>query len=126
MLAIIFVGIGGCLGSIFRYGLTKWINELVKHQSFPLGTVSVNILGCLIIGIAIAFFESRQIFIGNLRSLVLIGVLGGFTTFSTFSLQSFELMKSGESITALANVGLSVCLGLTAVYVGYIITSKLA
>ena len=126
MLAVIFVGIGGCLGSILRYGLTKWVNELVKHQSFPLGTVSVNILGCLIIGIAIAFFESRQIFNGNVRAFILIGMLGGFTTFSAFSLQSFELIKNGESMTALANAGLSVCLGLTAVYVGYIITSKLA
>ncbi|MBD48596.1 MAG: fluoride efflux transporter CrcB [Dehalococcoidia bacterium] len=125
MLTVIFIGIGGFLGSIFRYGLTKWVDELTKHQSFPSGTVAVNVLGCLVIGVAIAFFESRQILNSNLRSLIIIGILGGFTTFSTFSLQNFELMKNGESLAALANIGLSVCLGLTAVYVGYSITSKL-
>ncbi len=119
MLLILLVGIGGFFGAVMRYLLSGWVQEIFRSPSFPYGTLTVNITGCLLIGLLAGLSENRNLLGPETRALVLIGVLGGFTTFSAFGFETFELLRAGESMAAFSNVGLQVCLGLAAVWVGY-------
>lgn len=87
---------------------------------FPWGTLGVNIIGCFFIGLFFGLGESRQLFSSQTRLFLLVGVLGGFTTFSTFGLESINLLRDGEAARALANVLLHVIVGLGAVWAGFI------
>ena len=115
---LLLVGAGGFLGSICRYSLSGW---LLKPWSltFPLGTLAVNVLGSLMIGYVFGFIESRPITGETLRGLVVVGFLGGFTTFSAFSLETFGLLQDGQWAKAGLNAGLSVILCLLAVALGF-------
>lgn len=85
---------------------------------FPWGTLAVNIGGCFVIGLLFGLGETRQLFSPQARLFLLVGVLGGFTTFSTFGLESFNLLRDGEAARALANVALHIIVGLGAVWAG--------
>ncbi len=119
MLLILLVGIGGFFGAVMRYLVSGWVQDIFSNPSFPYGTLTVNVTGCLLIGLLAGLSENRNLLGPETRALVLIGVLGGFTTFSAFSYESLELLRAGESMAAFSNVGLQVCLGLAAVWVGY-------
>ena len=119
MLLILLVGIGGFIGAVMRYLVTDWVQDIFRAFSLPYGTITVNITGCLLIGLLAGLSENRNLLGPETRALLLIGVLGGFTTFSTFSYETLELLRAGESMAAFSNVGLQVCLGLAAVWVGY-------
>ena len=119
MLLILLVGIGGFFGAVMRYLVSGWVQDIFSNPSFPYGTLTVNVTGCLLIGLLAGLSENRNLLGTETRALVLIGVLGGFTTFSAFSYESLELLRAGESMAAFSNVGLQVCLGLAAVWVGY-------
>ena len=119
MLLILLVGIGGFFGAVMRYLVTEWFQDIFRAFSLPYGTITVNITGCLLIGLLAGLSENRNLLSPETRALLLVGVLGGFTTFSAFSYETVELLKAGESIAAFSNVGLQVCLGLAAVWVGY-------
>ena len=119
MLLILLVGIGGFFGAVMRYLVSGWVQDIFSTPSFPYGTLTVNVTGCLLIGLLAGLSENRNLLGPETRALVLIGVLGGFTTFSAFSYESLELLRAGESMAAFSNVGLQVCLGLAAVWVGY-------
>jgi len=119
VLLILLVGIGGFIGAVMRYLVTGWVQDIFTAFSLPYGTITVNITGCLLIGLLAGLTENRNMLGPETRALLLIGVLGGFTTFSTFSYETLELMRAGESMAAFSNVGLQVCLGLAAVWVGY-------
>jgi len=80
----LLVGLGGALGSIARYLASGWAQAAAKNGLFPYGTLAVNLLGCLVIGFLAQLSESRGVFIPEARALVFVGILGGFTTFSTF------------------------------------------
>ena len=106
-----------------RY-LPEYMRLRVMHDffhvlSFPYGTLTVNMLGCLIIGLLGGLSESRNLFGTETRGLILVGVLGGFTTFSAFGYETIQLLRDGESLAAFSNVGLHLFLGLTAVWIGY-------
>ena len=119
MLLILLVGIGGFFGAVMRYLVTEWMQDIFRAFSLPCGTITVNITGCLLIGLLAGLSENRNLLGQPTRALLLIGVLGGFTTFSAFSYETVELLRDGKSMAAFSNVGLQVCLGLAAVWVGY-------
>lgn len=115
-LALIFVASGG--GGVVRYLLSGWSQKLA-NGSFPIGTLVVNVLGCLVIGFLTAAFSSRWLMREEYRVALVIGVIGGFTTFSAFGLETFAFLNDGQYARASVNIGLSVGLGLIAVWAGY-------
>ena len=111
MLAILLIGLGGGLGSMSRFGLSELIYKLLG-KSFPHGIMVVNILGCLMIGILAALFQKERLFdhfmTPYFRNLLITGFLGGFTTFSSFSLDALLLFQKGEWLKAVIYILLSV------------------
>ncbi len=118
------VGAGGFVGAIFRYGLSGFIQRSAAITAFPYGTLVVNMLGCLLIGITVGLIDTRQMIHPELRSFVLVGLLGGFTTYSTFGLETFALLRDAEFLRAVGNVAIHIVLGLSLVWIGYSLASK--
>lgn len=121
---LLAIAIGGALGSVARYGLSNGVYALFG-RGFPYGTLAVNVLGCLVMGFLFVLFLERFASDGALRAGVLIGVLGGFTTFSSFSIETFNLIESGELVKAGVNMALSLALCITATWLGAIIGRQL-
>lgn len=103
---------------MFRYALGGWTQRFADG-SYPFGTFVVNVLGCLLIGFLSAGFSARWLVREEYRIALLVGVLGGFTTFSTFGMETFSLLNDGQYARAAANVAASVMIGLFAVWAGY-------
>lgn len=120
MINIILIGLGGFIGSVSRYLLGDFVHSLLDKPAFPYGTFIVNIFGCLLIGTLGGLSESRNFFDTQTRMFLFIGLLGGFTTFSSFGFETFNLAKQGAHLHALTNVFLQIILGLIAVSIGYI------
>lgn len=118
MRAILWVGTGGFVGSVLRYLISGWLFRWFDKPWFPVGTLAVNLLGCLAIGWFGAFAEQRRLFDPELRLFVVVGILGGFTTFSAFAYESSALLQDGRWAGALWNIGLQVIVGLFAVWLG--------
>lgn len=112
------IALGGALGAVLRYGLSGLAHRITGVVAFPIGTLVVNVSGCLAIGIFGGWAESRQLLGPQARLFLFIGVLGAFTTFSTFGLETVSLLRTGDQARALGNVLLHVTLGLAAVWVG--------
>ena len=119
MLKVLMVGVGGALGSMLRYGLGGAIGRMKAGWTFPLETMVINVSGCLVIGLLAGFGESRGVFSPTMRAFLFVGLLGGFTTFSTFGYESFQLLRDGQWPAALLSVAGQVVLGLTAVAAGF-------
>jgi len=117
-MTIFFVGLGGALGSISRYLLGTWVQSISKSIDFPYGTLAVNLIGCFVIGFLSQLAETRGVFTSESRALVFIGILGGFTTFSSFGNDTINLIREGELINGLLNVGTNVVFGLALVWLG--------
>lgn len=118
----IWIAIGSALGGIARYWCTEFIASNID-RSFPWGTIFVNIIGSFIIGFfaAITGPEGRFIISPEIRLFVMIGICGGYTTFSSFSLQTLNLVQEGDFLRAGANIILSILLCLIFVWIGYIL-----
>jgi len=125
MINILLIGLGGFIGSVSRYLLGDFVHSLLDKPVFPYGTFIVNIFGCLLIGILGGLSESRNFFDTQTRMFLFIGLLGGFTTFSSFGFETFNLAKQGAHLHALANVFLQIVLGLIAVSIGYIFAKNI-
>lgn len=121
MTKIFLVGAGGFVGSILRYVFSGYVQQWTQSATFPFGTLLVNLAGCLVIGFLSQLADSRGVFTAETRALVFVGVLGGFTTFSTFSNETMNFLRDGENIPALLNVGGHIILGLGAVWLGRVI-----
>lgn len=121
MREIIFVGAGSFLGGVLRYLLSTWVHRLLDNPWFPYGTLLVNVTGCLVIGFLAGLAEDRGVFTSEARLFVFIGILGGFTTFSSFALETFALARNTQMMGAATNVGLEVILGLVSVWCGNIL-----
>ena len=117
-MSIFFVALGGALGSVSRYLLGTWVQSMSRSIDFPFGTLTVNLIGCFVIGFLSQLAEARGVFTSESRALVFVGVLGGFTTFSSFGNDTINLVRDGETFNALANVGANVILGLALVWLG--------
>lgn len=115
---ILLVGAGGFFGSISRYLMSGWVHTLIEKPVFPYGTLAVNVLGCFLIGLLNGIFETRQVLNPEMRLLVFVGFLGGFTTFSTFGYELFSFLRDNQYFSAALNMSLSVVLGLFAVWLG--------
>ena len=118
------VGAGGFIGSILRFGMGGLTYRLFPAATLPYGTLAVNLIGCLIIGVLGGIGDARQIAAGELRLFLFIGLLGGFTTFSAFGYETLALVRTAELIRATVNVGLHLVLGLAAVWVGYTVGNQ--
>ncbi len=118
VLRILLVGIGGFFGSILRYLLSGLAQGIFQEARFPVGTVIVNLTGCYVIGLLSQLAESQNAFTDLTRSLVFVGVLGGYTTFSTLSNESLNLFRAGDTGLALLNVGVQVVGGLGLAWLG--------
>lgn len=119
----LLIGVGGAAGSMLRYAVQGWVQRLA-NGSFPAGTLAVNVIGCLVIGFLAAALTGPILIREEYRIGLTVGVLGGFTTFSAFGLETFHLANDGQFRLALANVALSVVLGCIAVWIGYRIAER--
>ena len=119
MKQFLLVCCGGFLGTGARYALDGFISHRFG-ETFPFGTLTVNLLGCFVIGVVFVLTgpDSRVLVSADVRQFLTIGILGGFTTFSSFTVQTLTLLREGDIQAAIANVGLSVVVGLLAVWVG--------
>ena len=118
LITIGLVALGGAIGSVSRYLLGTWVQAVSQSIDFPFGTLSVNLIGCFMIGLLSQLAEARGMFTPEARALVFFGVLGGFTTFSSFGNDTLNLLRDGETFNALLNVGANVVFGLALVWLG--------
>jgi CrcB protein len=117
MLKLALILVGGAFGSLARYLLQGWVQDWTRG-TFPLGTLIVNVIGCFTIGLLNALFIGPVPIRADYRVGIVVGLLGGFTTFSAFGWETYALVNGGEFLRAAANVLLSVGLGLAAVFAG--------
>ena len=119
MVAVLLVGAGGFVGSICRYGMSRGVQRALGTAAFPYGTFVVNIVGAFAIGLLLGAIDTpKSGFPNNARTFLVIGLLGGFTTFSAFGLETIELIRRGEFFVGVTNVALSLALSLVAVWAG--------
>jgi CrcB protein len=119
MKGILLVALGGALGSAARFKLSGWVLHHTIDWRFPAGTFAVNVLGCLVAGVLAGLAEKYDYFSADTRLLLFTGILGGFTTFSAFGLETMFLIKRGEWLIAGSNVVVSVIAGLAALWLGW-------
>ena len=121
---VMAIAAGGALGSVLRYGLSTWVHTLVG-RGFPYGTLAVNVLGCLAMGFLFVLLVERMGESAVWRAGLLIGVLGGFTTFSSFSIETFNLIEQGSLVKAAGNMAASLFLCLGATWLGVLLARQL-
>lgn len=115
---IFLIGLGGLVGAILRYIIGAQAQDFSKSVTFPFGTLVVNVLGCLAIGFLSYLVETRGALTANTRILLMTGLLGAFTTFSSFSLETLNMLFARQYLPAFANLAANNLLGLAAVWVG--------
>ena len=121
---LIYIFIGSGLGGLTRFGLGKWINNFLS-TNFPFGTFIVNILACLVLGFVVGLADNRQIISPQTKLFWVVGFCGGFSTFSTFSNETLNLLQSGYHMTNIIYILTSVILCLTFTYFGLLIANKI-
>ena len=115
---VLAVALGGAIGSVLRYLASGVAHGTFRSSTFPVGTLLVNLAGCLLIGAGSQLAESRGAFGVTARAFLFIGVLGGFTTFSAFSNETFNLFRSGSTLLGWVNVASQLVGGLGCVWLG--------
>lgn len=118
---LIIVAVGGGVGSALRYLLQETLHKHIENFE-PYGTLVVNILGCLLLGLLAGYAEQEKLVNASMNLLLISGFCGGFTTFSTFAYQGNTLFLSSKPMQAILYIGLSVIVGLIAAYFGYKLT----
>jgi fluoride exporter len=122
----IAVAVGGALGSVARHGVNRLVHQAWPLLRFPLATAIVNIAGCFAIGVLAGLVASGRLPMRtHWREFVFVGILGGFTTFSTFGIDTITLFRGGDSSQAAINVVLQVVFGLGAVHAGIVLVERL-
>jgi CrcB protein len=115
---LLLVGFGGGIGAMARYLVGGWVLHQTMQERIPYGTLVVNLIGCLAIGLLAGAAERFEVLTPEARLFLITGVLGGFTTFSAFGYDTMFLLRRGEALVAAGYVGASVGLGLLAVWLG--------
>lgn len=121
--SILLVAAGGAVGSVARYLLSGAVLHQTLQWRFPLGTFAVNIIGCFLIGILAGMAIKEDFFTAYTRVFLFTGIIGGFTTFSAFGLETFHLLRRGEVLVAASYIALSILVGLLVLWLGYSISS---
>lgn len=119
MIKVLLLIAGGAIGTVLRFGVSTWVQRPVPH-SFPIGILSVNVIGSFLIGFSWSLAEHLNLSV-NARCFLFTGLFGGFTTFSSFTLDTMTLMKTGEYKLAFLNILASNILGLIAVFLGLLL-----
>ena len=114
---LVVIALGGAVGALARYGLSGAVHRFASPY-FPWGTFVVNVAGCLVFGFIAGLTDERLTIDQTTRAFLLVGVLGAFTTFSTFSFETVELLRNGETAAALMNAGGQLLLGMVAMFGG--------
>lgn len=117
---VLLIALGGAIGAVARYGLAGLVQRFASPY-FPFGTFVVNIVGCFVFGILAGTAEHRFVLGPETRAFLLIGVLGGFTTFSTFSFETFQLLRDAEIMRASLNAAGQLVAGLIAIWIGFVL-----
>jgi CrcB protein len=117
---LLLIGLGGSIGSILRY-LTSVVIEKYYATIFPLATLIINILGCLLIGIIMGLLEKNHVTDSSMKWLLVTGYCGGFTTFSAFGYENIRLLQNGNILLALVYISASIILGLGSVWLGFVL-----
>jgi fluoride exporter len=117
-LNLLLVALGGALGSAARYALSAFVLR-ASGTLFPLGTFAVNLLGCIAFGVIAGATEQRVAFTPAAKTFLLVGILGGFTTFSSYAFESFALVRNGQLLPAAVNIVGQVVMGLAGVAIGF-------
>ncbi len=118
MTRLLIIGFGGFFGAIFCFLVTGWVQDLSRSVHFPYGTLAVNVIGSFLLGFLVRYAFLYNAFSPETRLLIFIGFLGAFTTFSTFSNETFNLLADGATMPAMMNVLANMLLGLGAVWIG--------
>jgi CrcB protein len=119
LIKYLMVGIGGFLGSVLRFWLGSFIGGRLGAR-FPYGTFVINVTGSFLIGMVLAVLATKAHWNSNWRYLIPIGFIGGYTTFSAFEYETFQLFQDGQLLTAMLNIALSVVIGVVGVWVGVV------
>ena len=119
MKQLLIVGFGGAIGSIARFLVSK-LNLHWHFLSIPMGTLTVNVLGSLLIGFIAGVSARTEVISPSMRLFLMVGICGGFTTFSSFTNENLTLMQNGQFLSVLLYTGFSIFFGLLAVYLGYV------
>ena len=119
------IGAGGFTGAVLRFLVSSWVQNRSCSIVFPFGTMAVNMIGCLVIGFLTYLVETRSFFSVETRSFVLIGLLGAFTTFSTFGNETLGLIRDSRIDLAALNAGVQVVTGVCLVWLGRIIAAAI-
>ena len=114
---ILYIAFGGALGSVLRFLTSLFVAKFWSNH-FPLATFLTNVVGCFLIGIFIGYLDKNNLTDSNLKWFLITGFCGGFTTFSTFGLENFNLFQSNNSFLAFAYIASSIIAGLFAVWLG--------
>jgi CrcB protein len=117
---IALIALGGAIGAVCRYGLSLWVAQITSH-ALPYGTAVVNLSGCFVFGILAGWSEYRAPLSDEARAFLLVGVLGGFTTFSSFGYETFLLLREGRVAVAALNGAGQLITGLVAVWAGWML-----
>ena len=125
MSQMLAIAAGGALGSVLRYAMSTWIYTLTG-RGFPYGTLVVNVLGCLAMGALFVLLVERMGESTLWRAGLLIGLLGGFTTFSTFSIETFNLIEQGAMVKAAGNMTVSLFLCVGATWLGVLLARHIS
>jgi CrcB protein len=125
MHTVLWVGVGGFIGSVLRYLLSGVVQEWSRRDDFPVGTLAVNLVGCLVVGLISQLAESRGALSPEVRAFIVIGILGGFTTFSTFGNETMNLWRDREFWLGLLNIGCHIVPGLGMVWLGRVLGHKI-
>lgn len=123
-LDLVSIGAGGAIGSVLRYIASGWIQRADLWGSFPAGTLAVNVLGCTAIGLLGGLSDARSVLGPTARLFLFIGLLGGFTTFSSFGYETLALLRAGEAAKAVLNAAASLLLCLAGTWIGYGVGSR--
>ena len=121
---LLSIALGGAAGALLRYGVSVGVTA-VAGRAFPYGTLAVNVLGCLAMGGLYVLLLERMAVAPEWRAALLVGLLGAFTTFSTFSMETLTLLENGEQLRAVVNVAASVVLCLLATWLGVLLGRSL-